>query len=165
MTPMTAASRPKLWRNDITGLRALAVLPVLIFHAFPSLIPGGFFGVDVFFVISGYLISGIIFRGIASGSFSYIEFYEKRFKRIIPNLILLLTFVAAVGWFILLPDEYANLGMHIDASTLFIQNFQLLSEIGYFTEDALRKPLLHLWSLAIEEQFYIVFPLICTLIW
>lgn len=73
--------------------------------------------------------------------------------------------MAAVGWFILLPDEYANLGMHIDASTLFIQNFQLLSEIGYFTEDALRKPLLHLWSLAIEEQFYIVFPLICTLIW
>lgn len=70
MTPMTAASRPKLWRNDITGLRALAVLPVLIFHAFPSLIPGGFFGVDVFFVISGYLISGIIFRGIANGSFS-----------------------------------------------------------------------------------------------
>lgn len=165
MTPMTAASRPKLWRNDITGLRALAVLPVLIFHAFPSLIPGGFFGVDVFFVISGYLISGIIFRGIASSSFSYLEFYEKRIKRIIPNLILLLTFVAAAGWFILLPDEYANLGMHIDASTLFIQNFQLLSEIGYFTEDALRKPLLHLWSLAIEEQFYIVFPLICTLIW
>ena len=119
MTPMTAASRPKLWRNDITGLRALAVLPVLIFHAFPSLIPGGFFGVDVFFVISGYLISGIIFRGIASGSFSYIEFYEKRIKRIIPNLILLLTFVAAVGWFILLPDEYANLGMHIDASSSF----------------------------------------------
>lgn len=165
MTPMTAASRPKLWRNDITGLRALAVLPVLIFHAFPSLIPGGFFGVDVFFVISGYLISGIIFRSIASSSFSYLEFYEKRIKRIIPNLILLLTFVAAAGWFILLPDEYANLGMHIDASTLFIQNFQLLSEIGYFTEDALRKPLLHLWSLAIEEQFYIVFPLICTLIW
>lgn len=165
MTTMTAASRPKLWRNDITGLRALAVLPVLIFHAFPSLIPGGFFGVDVFFVISGYLISGIIFRGIASSSFSYLDFYEKRIKRIIPNLILLLTFVAAAGWFILLPDEYANLGMHIDASTLFIQNFQLLSEIGYFTEDALRKPLLHLWSLAIEEQFYIVFPLICTLIW
>lgn len=96
------------------------------------------------FVISGYLISGIIFRGIASSSFSYLEFYEKRIKRIIPNLILLLTFVAAAGWFILLPDEYANLGMHIDASTLFIQNFQLLSEIGYFTEDALRKPLLHL---------------------
>ena len=116
MTPMTAASRPKLWRNDITGLRALAVLPVLIFHAFPSLIPGGFFGVDVFFVISGYLISGIIFRGIASSSFSYLEFYEKRIKRIIPNLILLLTFVAAAGWFILLPDEYANLGMHIDVT-------------------------------------------------
>lgn len=134
MTTMTAASRPKLWRNDITGLRALAVLPVLIFHAFPSLIPGGFFGVDVFFVISGYLISGIIFRGIASSSFSYLDFYEKRIKRIIPNLILLLTFVAAAGWFILLPDEYANLGMHIDASTLFIQNFQLLSEIGYFTK-------------------------------
>ena len=154
-----------LWRNDITGLRALAVLPVLIFHAFPSLIPGGFFGVDVFFVISGYLISGIIFRGMIKESFSYRSFYEKRIKRILPNLLLLLTFVSVLGYFFLLGQEYRNLGQHIYSSAAFIQNFHLLSEIGYFTEDALRKPLLHLWSLAIEEQFYIVFPIICTFIW
>ncbi len=91
-----------LWRNDITGLRALAVLPVLIYHGFPGLIPGGFFGVDVFFVISGYLISGIIFRALQKDAFSYRSFYEKRIKRILPNLLLLLAFVAVVGYFYLL---------------------------------------------------------------
>lgn len=146
-------------------MRAIAVLPVLIFHAFPNLIPGGFFGVDVFFVISGYLISGIIFRGLLSGTFSYKTFYEKRIKRIIPNLFLVLSFVAVLGYFFLLSDEYKNLGRHIYSSAAFIQNFRLLSDVGYFTEDALRQPLLHLWSLAIEEQFYIIFPIICTLIW
>lgn len=154
-----------IWRNDITGLRAVAVLPVLFFHAFPALIPGGFFGVDVFFVISGYLISGIIFRGLIEGSFSYRDFYVKRIKRILPNLFLVLTFVAFVGYFLLLPKEYRNLGQHIYSSAVFAQNFRLLGEIGYFTEDALRKPLLHLWSLAIEEQFYIVFPILCSLVW
>ena len=153
------------WRSDITGLRAVAVLPVLFFHAFPKLLPGGFFGVDVFFVISGYLISGIIFRGLADGTFSYREFYAKRIRRIIPNLVLVLAFVAALGYFCLLPEEYKNLGQHIRSSAAFVQNFRLLSEIGYFTEDALRKPLLHLWSLAIEEQFYIVFPLLLSLAW
>ena len=161
----TKPSIDHLWRNDITGLRAVAVLPVLLFHAFPSLLPGGFFGVDVFFVISGYLISGIIFRGMIKGSFSYRNFYEKRIKRILPNLLLLLVAVCAAGYFFLLDKEYENLGKHIYSSAAFIQNFRLLSEIGYFTEDALRKPLLHLWSLAIEEQFYIIFPIICTLIW
>ncbi|WP_443743628.1 acyltransferase family protein [Sutterella sp.] len=155
----------RLWRNDITGLRALAVLPVLVYHAFPELIPGGFFGVDVFFVISGYLISGIIFRGLAAGTFSYRIFYEKRIRRIIPNLVLLLLAVAAVGWFVLLPDEFRNLAKHIYSSAAFIENFRLLRELGYFTEDALRKPLLHLWSLAIEEQFYIAFPILCALVW
>ena len=143
-----------LWRNDITGLRAVAVLPVLLFHAFPNLLPGGFFGVDVFFVISGYLISGIIFRGLIDGTFSYRSFYEKRIKRILPNLLLLILFVSVMGYFFLLPEEYSNLGKHIYSSAGFFQNFRLLKEIGYFTEDALRKPLLHLWSLAIEEQFY-----------
>lgn len=154
-----------LWRNDITGLRALAVLPVLVFHAFPEFIPGGFFGVDVFFVISGYLISGIIFRGLEAGTFSYRVFYEKRIRRIIPNLVLLLLAVAAAGWFVLLPDEFKNLAKHIYSSAAFIENFRLLGELGYFTEDALRKPLLHLWSLAIEEQFYIAFPILCALVW
>ena len=136
-----------LWRNDITGLRALAVLPVLLFHSFPELLPGGFFGVDVFFVISGYLISGIIFRGLIDGTFSYKSFYEKRIKRILPNLLLLIVFVSVMGYFFLLPSEYLNLGRHIYSSAGFFQNFRLLDEVGYFTEDALRKPLLHLWSL------------------
>lgn len=155
----------KLWRNDITGLRAIAVIPVLLFHAFPELIPGGFFGVDVFFVISGYLISGIIFKEFLNNTFSYRVFYEKRIRRIVPNLLLLLMSVSFVGYLFLLPDEYINLGKHIYSSAAFYQNFRLLDEVGYFTEDALRKPLIHLWSLAIEEQFYIVFPIICWSIW
>lgn len=155
----------QLWRNDITGLRAVAVIPVLLYHAFPQTLPGGFLGVDVFFVISGYLISGIIFRDLLSENFSYKRFYEKRIKRIIPNLLLLLTFVASIGFFILLPHEYENLGRHIYSSAAFIENFRLLKEVDYFTEDALRKPLLHLWSLAIEEQFYIIFPIIFAIIW
>lgn len=155
----------KLWRNDITGLRALAVLPILIYHAFPQLIPGGFFGVDVFFVISGFLISSIIFRNIQNGTFSYLSFYDKRIKRIIPNLLLLLTFVMLVGYFLLFSPDYNNLGRHVYSSAGFIENFRLLSEVDYFTEDALRKPLLHLWSLAIEEQFYIFFPLLSVFLW
>lgn len=100
IAPSHRPQQPKhLWRNDITGLRAIAVLPVLLFHAFPDLLPGGFFGVDVFFVISGYLISGIIFRGILDGSFSYRIFYEKRIKRIVPNLLLLICFVSVMGYF------------------------------------------------------------------
>lgn len=157
--------RENLWRNDITGLRALAVLPVLLFHAFPEILPGGFFGVDVFFVISGYLISGIIFRELINGTFSFNVFYERRIRRIIPNLLLLFLFVSTFGYFFLLPEEYVNLGKHIYSSAIFIENFRLLKEVDYFTEDALRKPLLHLWSLSIEEQFYILFPIICVSIW
>ncbi len=153
-----------VWRNDITGLRALAVIPVVLYHAFPNLIPGGFFGVDIFFVISGYLISGIIFKGLIKQNFSYKEFYVKRIKRIIPNLILLLVFVLLIGLFYLTAWEYRVIGKQVYASGLFIQNFRLLKDIGYFTDEALRQPLLHLWSLAIEEQFYIVFPIICTVL-
>ena len=93
MTNILAVSSNKIWRNDITGLRAVAVLPVLLFHAFPEIFPGGFYGVDVFFVISGYLISGIIFRDVLANSFSYSDFYIRRIRRIFPNLILLLVFV------------------------------------------------------------------------
>lgn len=153
------------WRLDITGLRALAVLPVLFFHAFPSLLPGGFLGVDIFFVISGYLISGIIFRDLELNRFTYRDFYTKRIKRILPNLVCVLTFVFVLGWFLLSSGEFKSLGQHIYSSAAFYQNFRLLSDIGYFDLSSIEKPLLHLWSLAIEEQFYIFFPLICTLIW
>ena len=152
------------WRNDITGLRALAVLPVLLFHAFPSALPGGFFGVDVFFVISGYLIAGIIFRGLSAGTFSFADFYAKRIKRILPTLILVILASAAVGWRALSATEYATLGKHMYSSILFFQHFRLM-DAGYFDIGSHAKPLLHLWSLAIEEQFYILFPILCALLW
>lgn len=157
----------KIWRADITGLRALAVIPVLIFHAWPNLLPGGFVGVDVFFVISGYLISGILFKQlIKNNSINYFDFYGKRIRRIIPNLVLLLFFVATLGYFFLSYKEYIDLGRQIYSSAFFYQNFRLLSDLGnYFAEDSSRQPLLHLWSLAIEEQFYIVFPIVCSIIW
>lgn len=155
------------WRSDITGLRALAVLPVLFFHAWPNLLPGGFVGVDVFFVISGYLISGILFRQLQkTGAVHFGDFYAKRIRRIIPNLLCVLIFTMIVGCFFLTPGEFHDLGKQIYSSTFFYQNFRLLKELGdYFAVSAAQQPLLHLWSLAIEEQFYIVFPLLCALVW
>ena len=155
----------KAWRNDITGLRALAVVPVLLFHSFPSSVPNGFLGVDIFFVISGYLISGIIFRGLKRGDFSWTEFYAKRVKRIIPNLLAVLLFVAVLGWFFLTASEYVQLGKAIFGSAFFFENLRLLSQIGYFDPSSIYKPLIHVWSLCIEEQFYIFFPLVCMFIW
>ena len=156
-----------IWRSDITGLRALAVIPVLIYHAWPQVMPGGFVGVDIFFFISGYLISGILFRELLQkGKIDYFNFYAKRIRRIIPNLLCVLTFTFVVGWFFLVDSEFKSLGKQIYSSILFCQNFRLLKELGdYFADSAARQPLLHLWSLAIEEQFYIVFPILCTLIW
>ena len=143
------------------------MLPVLIFHAWPAILPGGFVGVDVFFVISGYLISGILFRQLQrTGSVDFADFYAKRIRRIIPNLLCVLLFTVVVGWFFMTPNEYLDLGKQIYSSTFFYQNFRLLKELGdYFANDASREPLLHLWSLAIEEQFYIIFPLLCALVW
>ena len=128
--------------------------------------PGGFFGVDVFFVISGFLISGIIFRGLADGSFSWVSFYDKRIRRILPNLFLLLICVLVAGWYLLWPMDFSLLAKNVFASGFFYENFQLLKEAqNYFNTDAATKPLLHLWSLAIEEQFYIFFPVLCLLMW
>lgn len=148
------------YRPDIDGLRAVAVLFVLIFHGFPNFIKGGFVGVDIFFVISGYLITSIILKSQARGDFSLIEFYSRRIKRIFPALIVVLIFCLVFGWFSLLADEYQALGKHIAAGALYISNFVLQSEAGYFDIDSDYKPLLHLWSLGIEEQFYLVFPLL-----
>lgn len=113
----------KIWRKDITGLRAVAVLPVLVFHAFPNLLPGGFYGVDIFFVISGYLISGIIFNGLKSETFSFSDFYIKRIKRILPNLIVILLFVVVVGWFIMTKSEFIRLGGNVSHSAFFLSEF------------------------------------------
>jgi peptidoglycan/LPS O-acetylase OafA/YrhL len=157
-------SHPK-YRPDIDGLRAVAVLAVIAFHAFPNWIRGGFIGVDVFFVISGYLISTIIFENLERGTFSFNEFYARRVKRIFPALLLVLIICFAFGWFALLADEYKQLGKHIAAGAGFISNFILWNEAGYFDNSAETKPLLHLWSLGIEEQFYIVWPLLLWFAW
>jgi peptidoglycan/LPS O-acetylase OafA/YrhL len=153
------------YRADIDGLRAVAVLLVVGFHLFPKECPGGFIGVDVFFVISGYLISGIIFRGLQNADFSFGGFYSRRARRILPALILVLVFTYAVGWWVLLPDEYDRLSKHIASAAGFVSNFTLWNESGYFDADAYQKPLVHLWSLAIEEQFYILWPVTLALAW
>jgi peptidoglycan/LPS O-acetylase OafA/YrhL len=148
------------YRPDIDGLRALAVLSVVIFHAFPARLPGGFIGVDIFFVISGYLISGIVFTELSTKSFGFTNFYARRIRRIFPALLFILCACAAIGWIVLLPAEYAQLGLHIAASSGFIQNLVLWSERSYFDTLADTKPLLHLWSLGVEEQFYLVWPIL-----
>jgi peptidoglycan/LPS O-acetylase OafA/YrhL len=153
------------YRPDIDGLRAVAVLAVVAFHAFPSWVKGGFIGVDIFFVISGYLISIIIFENLDEGTFSFSEFYSRRIRRIFPALLLILIACFAFGWFSLLADEYKQLGRHIAAGAGFISNFILWNEAGYFDNSAEYKPLLHLWSLGIEEQFYIVWPLFSWFAW
>ncbi|MBX5056656.1 acyltransferase [Rhizobium lentis] len=148
------------YRPDIDGLRAIAIISVVVFHAFPDLAPGGFVGVDIFFVISGYLISKIILKQTANGAFSFLEFYGRRIRRIFPALIIVLLATLAAGNTLLLKPEIDQLTKHIVASTFFAQNFLLLSEAGYFDRASDMKPLLHLWSLSVEEQFYILFPIL-----
>ncbi len=154
-----------MYRADIDGLRALAIVPVVLFHMFPEYLPGGFIGVDFFFVISGYLISSIIFSKIENNSFSFSDFYVRRVNRIFPALFLMLTSVLISGWFLLLPVEFAELGKHTASGAGFISNIALFSDVGYFNSAAELKPLLHLWSLGIEEQFYIFWPLILIFAW
>lgn len=153
------------YRPDIDGLRALAILFVVIYHAFPSVIPGGFIGVDVFFVISGFLISTIIYKQLIADDFSIFQFYIRRIKRIFPALFVVLTFCFAFGWFNLLADEFAQLGLHIAGGAGFVANLVFWNESGYFDNASDTKPLLHLWSLGIEEQFYFVWPILVCLVW
>jgi peptidoglycan/LPS O-acetylase OafA/YrhL len=144
-------------------MRGVAVSIVVLFHAFPHLIPGGFIGVDIFFVLSGYLISKILMAEFETRTFSYANFYARRARRIFPALILVLAASLAFGWIALFPDELKMLGKHVVGGASFLSNVFLWFEVGYFDTAAETKPLLHLWSLGIEEQFYIVWPILLAL--
>lgn len=148
------------YQPHIDGLRALAVLAVVLFHALPEYDWGGFVGVDIFFVISGYLISKILLNDLSLQKFSILEFYIRRIRRIFPSLILVLLFCLLVGSGILMPDEYQSLAKEMMAGIAFVSNILFMQQVGYFDLAAETKPLLHLWSLGVEEQFYIFWPLI-----
>jgi peptidoglycan/LPS O-acetylase OafA/YrhL len=147
------------YRADIDGLRAVAVIPVVFYHAGLVGFSGGYVGVDVFFVISGYLITGIIWREIREGRFSLLGFYERRARRILPALFAVILFSAVVSYQLLTPEELSNFAVSVLGSIFFVQNFVLEAQAGYFDASSATKPLLHVWSLAVEEQFYILFPL------
>ena len=153
------------YRPEVDGLRAVAVMSVLLFHAGFTAFSGGFVGVDVFFVISGYLITTIILGELEKGTFSLANFYERRFRRILPALYLVMAVTLVVGWFTLLPDEYKNLGQSVVATTLYANNMLLGLTSGYWDLASQFKPLLHTWSLGVEEQYYAVVPLLLMLAW
>ena len=148
------------YRPDIDGLRAIAVLSVIFFHTGISGFSGGFVGVDVFFVISGYLITSIILKDIKSGEFSIARFYERRIRRIFPPLFTVITFTVVVSAFLFDSNSFESFGRSITATTFFCSNVLFWKESGYFDASSITKPLLHTWSLAVEEQFYIFFPLL-----
>jgi len=148
------------YRADIDGLRAIAVLSVIFFHSGIPGFSGGFVGVDVFFVISGYLITSIIFKDIQSGQFSVAQFYERRIRRIFPALFPVITFTVIISTVLFDPVSFASVGKSIVATTFFSSNILFWRDCGYFDASSITKPLLHTWSLAVEEQFYIFYPLL-----
>src|SRR5580698_8696375 len=146
------------YRPDIDGLRAVAVLPVVFYHYSVPPFSGGFVGVDVFFVISGYLITGLIWNEIRAGSFSLLDFYERRVRRIFPALFAMLAVTTLASAFLLFPHTLLRFAISLLATAGFVSNFHFWGEAGYWAADSVDKPLLHTWSLAVEEQFYLLFP-------
>ncbi|MDR3159211.1 MAG: acyltransferase [Zoogloeaceae bacterium] len=156
---------PGQYRPEIDGLRAIAVLAVIICHSGTTWVPGGFVGVDVFFVISGYLITRILLGELEAGVFTLAGFYERRARRILPALFCVLLCCLPFAWFLLLPDQLEKFSRSILWALVFISNFWFRGETGYFAADANEMPLLHTWSLGVEEQFYLFFPLLVFLCW
>ncbi|MEO3414709.1 acyltransferase family protein [Roseovarius sp. CAU 1744] len=152
------------YRGEIDGLRTLAVVPVILFHAGIAPFGGGFVGVDVFFVISGYLISTIIIDELDEGRFSILRFYERRARRILPALFFVMLVSAPFAWFWLMPRDLKDFAESLTAVTFFVSNFLFWLEAGYFETTAELKPLLHTWSLAVEEQYYIIFPVLMMIL-
>lgn len=153
------------YRADIDGLRALAILPVVLYHAGVSAIGGGFVGVDIFFVISGFLITSLILADLERGTYSTYDFWKRRARRILPALCVVLLATLAAGWFLLLPDDFAWLGKQVAAQSTFVSNVLFFHNTDYFAGEAYLSPLLHTWSLSVEEQFYLLFPLGLFLVW
>jgi len=149
----------------IDGLRGIAIILVVFFHFWPNIFSFGFVGVDIFFVLSGFLISTIIIKNLKNNTFSFRIFYRNRIRRIFPAMIIVLLFSLMLGYLFLFPDELKNLGLHIESSAFFYENFRLIHEIGYWDKASILKPLLHFWSLAIEEHFYLFLPLILWIIY
>lgn len=160
---MNTGSPNSKFRDDINGLRALAVLPVLLFHAGLSSFQGGFLGVDVFFVISGFLIAGQIHRDVCAGSFSFLHFYDSRARRILPALLVVALVTSLAALFLMLPYSLKNYGQSLVATMLSANNILLLQTSGYWSIEAGFKPLYHTWSLAVEEQFYLLAPIVIFL--
>lgn len=153
------------YRPEIDGLRAVAVVPVILFHAGAKPLGGGFVGVDVFFVVSGYLITSIILQEKAAGTFTLAGFYERRARRILPALFLVMACCAPLAWLVMFPSELQGFGQSLVAVPLFVSNVLFWLQSGYFDAAVEQKPLLHTWSLAVEEQFYMAFPLLVLLVW
>jgi peptidoglycan/LPS O-acetylase OafA/YrhL len=151
------------YRPDIDGLRAVAIGAVVAYHAFPKFLAGGFIGVDVFFVISGYLITQLVLARLQAGTFSLREFYRRRVRRIVPALLVVMSACCLVGWLLLLPSEWQTLGKSLSWSAPFLANLYFARNGGYFDKAAELNPLLHLWSLGVEEQFYLVWPVLLML--
>ena len=152
------------YRKDIDGLRSLAIIPVVLFHAGFDFLSGGYVGVDIFFVISGFLITSVIIRGLETGKFSFTHFYERRARRLLPALFAVLTFSLIAGFFIMSPIQYRDMGTAIIATVFYLANFLMWSRSGYFQSSSEYDPMLHMWSLSVEEQFYIFYPILLLVI-
>jgi peptidoglycan/LPS O-acetylase OafA/YrhL len=153
------------YRVDIDGLRAWAVLPVILFHAGIDVFPGGYVGVDVFFVISGYLITGVILDQFKQGTFTFSHFYFARARRILPALFFMFFITSVAAWILMIPSDLAGYGGSLSYAAAFLANLYFKDNVNYFSPAAESMPLLHTWSLAIEEQYYLIFPLLVVLVW
>jgi hypothetical protein len=166
--PADGAARPAhglRYRPEVDGLRAIAVLPVILFHAGAPWFGGGYVGVDVFFVISGYLITSILVEDLERGRFSLARFYERRARRILPALFFVLACTSVAAWVLMVPSQFEEYARALVAVVFFVSNIHFWRVEDYFAPAAEQNPLLHTWSLAVEEQCYIFFPLLLLLLW